>query len=133
MTPTQLIKNELIKQVVDTDNSFLIENNLNLSDISKDNIDDIFARLEKTGLHYDYMHEFRVGEYNTDIHTPYSRHYESRSVASEMTGGIWVGWTYWYGGGKYADPDSIDWMSEAYFLDHKEEEKTVIIKTFTKK
>lgn len=23
--------------------------------------------------------------------------------------GTWVGWTYWYGGGKYAEPSAIPW------------------------
>jgi hypothetical protein len=48
-------------------------------------------------------------------------------------GDSWIGWTYFYGGGKYGEPESIDWMSEAYFLDVAEEEKMVVVRTFKKK
>jgi hypothetical protein len=50
-----------------------------------------------------------------------------------MADGSWVGWTYWSGGGKHGEPESISWMSEAYELDVKEEEKLVIVQTFSKK
>jgi hypothetical protein len=45
----------------------------------------------------------------------------------------YVGWSYWYGGGKHSDPGAVDWMNSAYFLDVKEEETVVIVKTFTRK
>lgn len=67
----------------------------------------------------------------TNIDAPYSRHYESRSVARKLSDGNWVGWTYWYGGGKYGDPESIDWIEDAYDLNCVEETKTVVVKTFT--
>ena len=73
--------------------------------------------------------EVRKGEVETEIEWEYSRHYESRSVASKILG-RWVGWTYWYGGGKHAEPGEID--IEAYFLDCAEEEKTVIVRRFSK-
>ena len=76
---------------------------------------------------------FIEGEVETDISTEWSRHYESNGVASRMPDGSWVGWTYWYGGGKHGEPGAIDWMSEAYDLDVVEEEKIVIVRTFTKK
>jgi hypothetical protein len=81
----------------------------------------------------DAISEFRSGLRNTEIEPPYSRHYEARSVAAKMFDGSYVGWTYFYGGGKYGDPESIDWMSDAYDLDHKAEEKLVTVHTFTKK
>ena len=73
--------------------------------------------------------EVREGEVETEIECEYSRHYESKSVASKILG-RWVGWIYWYGGGKHADPNSI--AIEPYFLDCVEEEKTVIVKTFSR-
>lgn len=82
---------------------------------------------------YDYKYEFREGEVETNIPSDYSRHYESNSVAAQCPNEAWVGWTYWYGGGKHGDPESIDWMEYAYDLECVEEQKLVTIQTFTKK
>lgn len=82
---------------------------------------------------YDYVYEFREGEVQTNIEADYSRHYESYSVAAKSPDGSWVGWTYWYGGGKHGEPESIDWMEYAYDLDCVEEEKLVVVQTFSKK
>lgn len=77
--------------------------------------------------------EFREGEVETNIEAPWSRNYESKSVAAQMSDGSWVGWTYWYGGGKHANPEEIEWMGDAYDLECVEEEKLVVVRTFTKK
>lgn len=82
---------------------------------------------------YDYVYEFREGEVQTNIEADYSRHYESYSVAAKCPDGSWVGWTYWYGGGKHGEPEAIDWMEYAYDLDCVEEEKLVVVQTFSKK
>jgi len=58
------------------------------------------------------------------------RHYESKAVAMKMPDGSWIGWTYWYGGGKHGEPEAIDWMNEAYDVDCHEEEKVVVVQTF---
>ncbi|MNQ94303.1 hypothetical protein D3C85_1098150 [compost metagenome] len=79
---------------------------------------------------YDYKYEFREGEVETNVEAPYSRHYESKSVAAQLPNGEWVGWTYWYGGGKHGDPEAIDWIEYAYDLDVTEEEKMVVVRTF---
>lgn len=80
----------------------------------------------------DVKYEFREGEVETGLPCESSRHYESYSVAAKAPGGKWIGWTYWYGGGKHGCPEEIDWMEDAYFLDCKEEEKLVVVRTFTK-
>ena len=59
----------------------------------------------------------------TGLPCDYSRHYESKAVAAEMLDGSWVGWTYWYGGGKHGEPSGIPWMEDAY-----EVETTVVMK-----
>lgn len=82
---------------------------------------------------YDYVYEFREGEVQTNIDADYSRHYESYSVAAKCPDGSWVGWTYWYGGGKHGEPEAIDWMEHSYDLDCVEEEKLVVVQTFSKK
>lgn len=79
-----------------------------------------------------YISEFREGEVETNVPCEYSRHYESKAVAAQLPNGEWVGWTYWYGGGKHGEPEAVDWMNHAYNLRCKEEEKLVIVREFTK-
>lgn len=101
--------------------------------ITAENVDDAYetAKEEAESI-YDYEYEFREGEVETGIECDYSRHYECKSVAAKTPDGSWVGWTYWYGGGKYGNPEEIDWMEYAYDLNVTEEEKLVTIQTFTK-
>ena len=81
---------------------------------------------------YDGRNEVREGEAETKLRCEQSRYYESNAVAANIDG-TWIGWTYWYGGGKHGEPESIDWIDDAYELDCVEEEKTVTVRTFTKK
>lgn len=81
----------------------------------------------------DIKYEFREGQVETNIPCEYCRHYESNSVAAQCPDGTWVGWTYWYGGGKHGEPEAIDWIEHAYDLDCVEEQKMVTIQTFSKK
>jgi hypothetical protein len=80
----------------------------------------------------DLVYEFRCCGEDSGLKSPYSRHYETKEVAAKLKNGLWVGWTFWYGGGKHSDPDSIPWMEDAYFLDVKETEQTVIVREFFK-
>ena len=105
------------------------------ADVVIDTFDDFFELCPHAE---DYIqeeeYEFR-GSYDleTDIEAEYSRHYEAKSVAKKLSDGRWVGWTYWYGGGKYANPEEIDWISDAYFLDVTEKEKVMTVYKFKKK
>ena len=80
----------------------------------------------------DARSEVRCSGIETDIPAPSSRHYESESVAAQYIDGSWVGWTYWYGGGKHGEPEAIDWMDEAYDLSCTEEQVMVTQRTFAK-
>jgi len=75
---------------------------------------------------------FGGGQVQTNLPTPYSRHYEAKSVAAQCRDGSWVGWTYWYGGGKYGNPQEIEWMRDAYDLTCTEQEKVIVERVFTK-
>ena len=77
------------------------------------------------GVDQDVLNEFRSGEANTGLPSEWSRHYESRAVAAQMIDGSWVGWTYWYGGGKYGEPSSIPWVDGAYDVTAKPVQKVV--------
>lgn len=127
MTPEQKIKKEiLLKAIKHKDLNF--EGN-----VTEENIEDLYQKLVDEELHWDYKNEMREGLFETNISCDYSRHYEAKSVAMKISDGSWLGWTYWYGGGKFGEPEAIDWMSEAYELNYKEEEKVVIVRTFEKK
>lgn len=95
-------------------------------------VNDAYEKLVDADSHWDYESDFRSGEVETDIPSETSRHYESKSVAMKTAEGNWVGWTYFYGGGKHANPSEIDWMSDAYDLTCREEERVVVVRTFTK-
>ena len=128
MTPEQKIKREIL---IDA-----IANNDHLNwdgEITAENVDKAWEEvLENNDEDGDFLSEFRVGQVETGLQTDYSRHYESTAVARKLSDGTWVGWTYWYGGGKHGEPSSIDWISYAYELNVHEEEKVVLVQTFTK-
>lgn len=83
----------------------------------------------------DARSECRGGQEITDIPAKADyrilRYYDAESVAAQMPDGSWVGWVHFYGGGKHSEPDAIEWIDTAYHLDVKEEEKVVVVRTFS--
>ena len=55
-----------------------------------------------------------------------SRHYECKAVAKKI-GDRWVCWLYWFGGGKHGEPDAIDWIEDARYV---EEAEPIMTKAF---
>jgi hypothetical protein len=98
--------------------------------VSGAEIDQAYEQLAENGDHWDAMGEVRGGQVETNLPCPFSRHLEAKGVAAQFADGSWVGWTYWYGGGKHANPEEIDWVCHAYDLTCKEEEKVVTVRTF---
>lgn len=78
----------------------------------------------------DAKNEFRCSGIETNIEAPSSRHYEADSVYAEIEDRF-VGWTYWHGGGKFGEPEAIDWIDDAYFLTVTKE-ITIIRREFEK-
>jgi hypothetical protein len=104
-----------------------------IMDLDGDEIDLAYEEiLGYTGYDSEFERDFRCSGEETDLPTDSSRHYECYEVAREMCDGTWVGWTYWYGGGKFGDPQSISWMADAYEVCVTEEERLVVVKTFKK-
>lgn len=101
-------------------------------DLTGEQVDELYDALVERDEHWDAKSDVRCGEVKTGIPAEHSRHYESESVAAKDPNGKWVGWTYWFGGGKFGEPEAIEWIEDAYFLDCKEEEKVVTVRTFTK-
>lgn len=132
MTPEQKIKKEIVLKAIE--NKDIQFDNIYLqTDINEYNVDPLYQSLVDEDMHWDYQNEMRNGQYETGIDCEYSRHYDSKSVAMKMSDGSWIGWTYWYGGGKFGEPEAIDWMTTAYELNTTEEERTLIVRTFEKK
>lgn len=97
-----------------------------------ENVDELYSELVKNDDHLDAKAEVRSSGFETKLPCPYySRNYESKAVAMKMPDSSWVGWTYWYGGGKHAEPEAIDWIEYAYNVDCAEEEKVVVVRTFS--
>lgn len=128
MNATQKIKREiLIEAGKCEDLADIIEYG-----ISEENVDCLYQELKERDAHWDFESEFRRGDVGTNIEPQYSRHYESKSVAAKCCDGTWVGWTYWYGGGKHGNPGEIEWMNGAYDLNCTEEWKVVLVREFKK-
>ena len=128
MTPEQKVKWLVLISVDDF-------SDITLPEITADNVDAVYSEFED-GDDSDNMQdaraEVRGGEEETGLSCESSRHYESKAVAAKCPDGTWVGWTYWYGGGKHGEPESVDWMDSAYDLIMTPEEVTIIKMTFTK-
>ena len=121
MTPIQKIKHLIILR------HFELAGEAPPAPINSETVDSIYDDLEDP---WDAISEVRYGEYVTSISPDYSRHYESKSVAAKLPDGSFVGWTYWYGGGKHGEPEAIDWIDEAYDLTVTEEQKLVTVRTW---
>ena len=127
MTPYQKLQYLILSKAAEWDE-------IELGEVKSENIDDLWDEYENQDSIYDATNEMRsTWDEETDIRCESSRHYESKSVAAKMPDGSWVGWTYWYGGGKHGEPESIDWMERAYDIDCVEEEKVMTVRTFTKR
>lgn len=126
MTPEQKLKHAILLRAVQMGDIALD------APVTADNVDQLY---EEHGVDWqlqDARNEVRCSGEETGLPAPLSRHYESKSVAAKMPDGSWVGWTYWYGGGKHGEPEAIDWMDEAYDLACTEEQKLVTVRSFTK-
>lgn len=123
MTPEQKLKHLILNRYAELADEPEPEN------VTAENVDALYRAIEEP---WDARSEVRGGEVETGLRCEWSRHYEAKAVAAKYVDGSWIGWTYWYGGGKHGEPDSIDWMDSAYDLNVIEEEKVVTVRTFTK-
>ena len=145
MNAQQLIKYEIIKRGLelyeefagvfsanfpDTFNDY-DTNEVVLSKLTMENIDEIFDELEYDDAMQDGRSEVRCS--GEEINLPpksWSRHYEVDAVAMNIKG-IWVAWDYYYGGGRHGEPEAIEWIVDARIVDCKEEQVIVTKRTFS--
>lgn len=124
MTPEQKIKHMCLCRVAEW-------NDEAAPPFEAEAVETLWEALVENDLHWDAQGEVREGQVETGLKSEFSRSYESKAVAAKAADGSWVGWTYWYGGGKHGEPESIEWMELAYSLNCTEEEKVVTVRTFT--
>lgn len=128
LTPEHYIKKAIIRDVARWETKFADE-----PYDTPDEIEAVYQQIVDEQYDQDVRYEMRSGEFETNIQPDWSRHYLSKSVGMEIDDKI-IGWTYWFGGSKHAEPAAIDWMGDAYFLELvKEETKTIIVREFKKK
>ncbi|WP_238920904.1 hypothetical protein [Achromobacter xylosoxidans] len=104
--------------------------------LTAETVDKVYeeAELNDDGSLQDARSEVRSSGEETGLPVRFSsRHYESDEVAAQALDGSWVGWTYWHGGGKYGEPEAVDWIKDAYDVACAEEQKIVTVRTFTTK
>lgn len=101
---------------------------------TEEQIDEEYSLFNDTEAGSDYCREieqdYRYGEVETGLPVEWSRHYESKAVATQTAEGDWIGWTFWHGGGKHGEPESIDWVEDSYNLKCTEEEKIITVRNF---
>ena len=100
-------------------------------DVTPENINEIYDRMVEGDYHWDALEDVRNSGIETGSDSGFSRHYESHDVATKYIDGTWVGWVFYYGGGKHGEPEGVPWMEKAKELQCKEEEVTVIKRTFS--
>lgn len=130
MTPQQKLKWAILQKLASW-------RKLDLGPITAANVDELYDERDSDGsgeLH-DARNEIRYSGEDTGLPVQgvdhmLARHYDSKSVAAMMPDGTWVGWIFWYGGGKFGDPDSINWIDGAYDVSCTEKPVTVIQRSF---
>lgn len=128
MTPRHKIMLHILREAIERDEDVNYE-----GDITEESIEELYEDLlVNNDLNWDLESEFRSSGEDSGIPDRYySRHYECKEVARQLNDGTWIGWTYWFGGGKHGEPESIEWMEDAYEVEVKEEQR--IVRIFSKK
>ena len=103
---------------------------------SAEELEDLYDELKDSddfgNAMYNAMQELRSSGIETGlIPAINSRHYEIDSNAVKALDGSWVEFPYIHGGGKHSNPEECDWMDYARDIICTEEEKVVLVRTFS--
>lgn len=82
----------------------------------------------------DVVSNFRDSGTNIYDKVDEDRYFCYQQLGNKITGldDLYLGWTYAFGGGKYGEPESVEWMEDCYLLKCKEVEEKRIIKVYEK-
>ena len=128
LTATQLIKKAILTEILSWAENFKIKT----VPETPEGIDEAWEIMLEDGIDQDTCEEWRQSGIDTDLPAPFNRNYEIDIIARKIEN-HWISWPLEYGGGKHQEFSSYDWVEDAEFVDCKEEEKLVTIRTFSKK
>lgn len=105
---------------------------------SAEELEDLYNELKDSddfgNAMYDATQELRCSGALTGLPPSVSsRHYEIDSNAVKALDGSWVEFPYIHGGGKHSNPEECDWINYARDIVCTEEEKVVLVRTFSVK
>lgn len=123
LTAKQLILRHILLEAMDV--GTIPQAEIDLTDIEGQ-----YGEANDGAVLQDYFYEFRTSGIETELETPSSRHYEVEHVARCLTGGAWVGWMYWHGGGKHGEPEAMPWLNTATLLEVDERPVMSVERTF---
>lgn len=130
-TPQDYIYKSIIEDVLVCGDDITLNCELTLDNASEiyDNPEEYFTGTDyPRDIIYEYTYEYRhTGEECNLYSNKSSRHYDDTFVVKQIND-VWVGWTYWTGGGKHGEPESIDWISDAEFVKVQSEEVVTVVK-----
>lgn len=139
-TPSDFIYYEIVEDALNDEGNILQDDCYLSLENAKDiclNPEEYFKEDFYRDTFYDITNEMReLGEEHNDLLKEPSRHFEIDYYVREFTGvtengkiiSKWIGWNYYYGGGKHAYPEDIDWIPDAEFVKVKSEEVVTVIK-----
>lgn len=132
MTPKQKLRKEILEIYKESED---LDPPWNYGEITEENVDSLYHELDgNSDFIQEIRNDLRTWGTETNISCEYSRHYDSNAVAYQLKDGNWIGWTFWYGGGKWGEPDAIPWMEHAYDLEIiSEKEVVAVVREFKKK
>jgi hypothetical protein len=131
LTPTQLLKRTILTELFEL-NSFGEDFKIKTAPQTPEEIEIAWNCMREEGYGQDTCEEWRSGGIETNLPAPYSRYCETDILAKKIDG-VWTAWVYEYGGGKHFEVSPFDWIEDAFFVDCKEEEKVMTVRTFSKK
>ena len=105
---------------------------------SAEELEDLYNELKDSAdlgnAMYDATQELRCSGALTGLPPSVSsRYYEIDSSAVKALDGSWVEFPYIHGGGKHSNPEECDWINYARDIVCSEEEKVVLVRTFSVK
>ncbi len=134
MDAVRLVLLQVIKEETEAYPNFLENLEGTVEETDTDELYDYIYEYEGLGA----LEEFRESGEETNLApTEYSRNYEVDFVARCIDGpsgpdeDVWVGWNYFYGGGKHGNPGSYEWMKSLVVLDVKSEIVQITKNTFS--
>lgn len=130
LTPTQLIKKAIVQRIIKYDKGDFGQPPIQTGD----QIEAAYDLAVENDLHWDWRNEVRESgiETNLPAYAFSSRDYEVE-IHAQLIDNQWVAYPFYSGGGRHGQPEAVEWMEDAFFVDCEEKQVTITQRTFTKK